>query len=115
MKRKAYRDFFREIEESESARIAEVIYDFVEGLHGAVVDQGMTYAQLAERIGKSPAYVTRVMRGDYNLTIATMVRYQRQPISNRTTRRPSRLRPSRPSRRQVKKAATAEGTNPPAT
>lgn len=34
---------------------------------------GMSKAALAQKLGTSPAYVTKVLRGDANLTIKTMV------------------------------------------
>ena len=77
MAKKDYSRFFSDARKRESYWIADATYSFVEDLHMATVEQGITYAQLAAKIGKSPAYITRVMRGDYNLTIATMVKLAR--------------------------------------
>jgi transcriptional regulator with XRE-family HTH domain len=46
-------------------------------LEGRLRSAGMSYADFAAKIGKSSPYVTRVMRGDYNLTIETMVKLAR--------------------------------------
>lgn len=35
---------------------------------------GLTYSELAQRLETSPAYVTKIFRGDSNLTIETMVK-----------------------------------------
>lgn len=35
---------------------------------------GLTYSDLAKRLETSPAYVTKIFRGDSNLTIETMVK-----------------------------------------
>lgn len=35
---------------------------------------GLTYSDLAKRMETSPAYITKVFRGDSNLTIETMVK-----------------------------------------
>jgi transcriptional regulator with XRE-family HTH domain len=37
----------------------------------------MTYASIAKKIGSSAAYITKVFRGDSNLTIETMVKLAR--------------------------------------
>jgi transcriptional regulator with XRE-family HTH domain len=37
-------------------------------------DKGITQAALAEKIGTSPAYISKVMRGDANFTLATMTK-----------------------------------------
>jgi transcriptional regulator with XRE-family HTH domain len=38
---------------------------------------GMQYKAVAEKLGTSPAYVTKVFRGDSNLTIESMVKLAR--------------------------------------
>ncbi|MHB9117126.1 MAG: helix-turn-helix domain-containing protein [Burkholderiales bacterium] len=38
---------------------------------------GMTYSAIAEKIGTSKAYITKVFRGDANLTIESMVKLAR--------------------------------------
>ena len=38
-------------------------------------EQGITYKALAEKIGVKPAYVSKVMRGDTNLTHETMAKF----------------------------------------
>lgn len=35
---------------------------------------GMNYADLAKKLGTSPAYITKIIRGDANLTIESMVK-----------------------------------------
>ena len=77
MEKKDYSKLFSDARKRDSYWIADATYSFVEDLHMATVEQKITYAQLAAKIGKSPAYITRVMRGDYNLTIATMVKLAR--------------------------------------
>lgn len=51
----------------ESAKI-----DFAVALEHLMESQGLRKVDLAERIGASSAYITKVMRGDANLTIRTM-------------------------------------------
>ena len=38
---------------------------------------GMTYRAIAEKLGSSPAYVSKVFRGDSNMTIESMVKLAR--------------------------------------
>jgi len=47
---------------------------FTEELHKMMSDRSMTRKQLADTLGASKAYVTRVLRGDANFTLATMVK-----------------------------------------
>jgi transcriptional regulator with XRE-family HTH domain len=47
---------------------------FAEELCRLLEEQGVSRSQLAERLGTSRAYVTRILRTDYNLTAETMVK-----------------------------------------
>lgn len=51
--------------------------EFVEGLVREMENRSITRAQLAERIGASTAYITKVLRGDTNFTIESMVKLTR--------------------------------------
>ncbi len=51
--------------------------EFVEGLAREMEIRSITRAQLAGRIGASAAYITKVLRGDTNFTIETMVKLAR--------------------------------------
>jgi transcriptional regulator with XRE-family HTH domain len=77
MRRKVYKEYFKKLEQSESYSYADALYAFIEDLHMATVEQKISYSHLADKIGNSPTYITRVMRGDYNLTIDTMVKLAR--------------------------------------
>lgn len=50
-----------------------VIEAFLERIENERERQGITRVQLAERMGCSPANITRIMRRTANLTVATMV------------------------------------------
>jgi transcriptional regulator with XRE-family HTH domain len=47
-------------------------FEFVEQLQGVLDRLGITRAALAKRLSKSPSYITQVLNGSRNLTIATM-------------------------------------------
>ena len=50
---------------------------FAIGLEKQRVAAEMTYAAVAKKIGTSAAYITKVFRGDTNVTIETMVKLAR--------------------------------------
>ena len=50
---------------------------FAEELCRLMAEQDIGGSQLAERLGTSRAYVTRILRTDYNLTAETMVKLAR--------------------------------------
>lgn len=47
---------------------------FTEDLHDLMQAKNVTRAELARRIGVSPAYITKVFRGSVNLTLESMCR-----------------------------------------
>ncbi len=51
--------------------------DFSMALENQRRGAGMTYAAIAKKIGTSAAYITKVFRGDANLTIESMVKLAR--------------------------------------
>jgi len=57
---------------AESAKL-----DFAVAMERMMGKSNLTKSDLARRIGSSPAYITKVLRGDSNLTIHTMVKLAR--------------------------------------
>jgi transcriptional regulator with XRE-family HTH domain len=51
-----------------------MILDFTDGLHNIMEANGITRTDLARRLGVSPAYITKVLRGNVNFTVDPMVR-----------------------------------------
>lgn len=51
--------------------------DFAMALEKQIRLAGMSYATLAKKIGTSAAYISKVFRGDTNMTIETMVKLSR--------------------------------------
>lgn len=47
---------------------------FTEDLHSLMRSQNVTRAELARRLGVSPAYISKVFRGTVNLTLESMSR-----------------------------------------
>lgn len=57
--------------------VGRAIHDFTEELHELMQQRAVSKAELARRIDCSPAYVSKVLRGDSNLTIDSMVKLVR--------------------------------------
>lgn len=53
---------------------AHVAVAFLVQVHGRMQAQGMSNAELARRMGTSSAYITRLFRGNANLSVQTMVK-----------------------------------------
>lgn len=51
--------------------------DFMISIHAIMQREKITNAALAEKIGCSPAYISKVLKGDANFTIETMVKISR--------------------------------------
>ena len=58
---------------------------FIVSCEDAMKALGITKTELARRMGTSPAYVTKILRGDVNFTLETLIRITRalgQPIGD---------------------------------
>ena len=53
------------------------ILDFTIDLYNLMKKRGVNRKELAGRLGTSPAYITRVLKGDANFTIKSMVKLVR--------------------------------------
>jgi ribosome-binding protein aMBF1 (putative translation factor) len=69
-----YRERVRSVENTPEFLLEVVKLTFAEELSRLLEEQGVSRRQLAERLGTSRAYVTRILRTDYNLTAETMVK-----------------------------------------
>lgn len=65
------------LRDTEGYYVEEVKNDFAVLVDKALERLQINRAELAKRLGKSPAYVSKVLRGDANLTIASMVKISR--------------------------------------
>ncbi len=69
----------REIEKLETSHDPDfelygVLLDVTEGIVKRMIDQGVRRTDLAERLGTSRAYVTKLLDGQENMTLKTLVR-----------------------------------------
>jgi transcriptional regulator with XRE-family HTH domain len=77
MMRPQYEKLLEDIETSIEYWSQTAILDFTEELSRLMEEEDVSRAELARRIGKSAPYVTKVLRGNVNFTLATMTRLAR--------------------------------------
>lgn len=69
-----YRGMFREAESSVDYWTGLPIVEFTEDICRLMDEQKVSRAELARRLGTSRAYVTKLLGGDANFTLLTMVK-----------------------------------------
>ncbi|MGI8739492.1 MAG: helix-turn-helix domain-containing protein [Gammaproteobacteria bacterium] len=74
LKETRYSDFLREARESNEYWTEAAIFDFTNDLALLIKENNMTRTQLAQRIGSSQAYITKVLGGNVNFTLASMTK-----------------------------------------
>ncbi len=68
-------DWYRDIDVSDLDYVEENLkLDFAVAIERAMVSRDTNKSEMAELIHSSPAYITKVLRGDANVTIATMAK-----------------------------------------
>jgi cyanate lyase len=73
----ALKMFAEKAQERDAYRVERAKLQFAVSLERQRRAAGLTYAAVAERLGTSAAYVTKVFRGDSNVTIESMVKLAR--------------------------------------
>jgi len=107
MKPRSFSELYQEAAQHQDYWIAGAILEFTESVVQEMKRQGLTRTALAERLGATPAYVTKILRGRVNFTLATMVRLSRALDAE------LRVRLGGSSRRQAVRGP-AEATRAPA-
>ena len=69
-----FRSLFEQAEKTSEFWRQAATLDFAEELSCLMAETGMTRAELARRLGTSPASITQALRADRNLTLETMTR-----------------------------------------
>ncbi|MCB1955761.1 MAG: helix-turn-helix transcriptional regulator [Rhodocyclaceae bacterium] len=70
-------DLLRKAKDGDSYWIESAKLDLSVELERLRTAKGLSYAELARRLGSSAAYVSKIFRGDANLTIETVVKLAR--------------------------------------
>lgn len=72
-----FADLLQSAEQSDRFRIDGLKVEISEQIYQAMNQQGISNADLARRLGKSRAYVTKLLRGTTNFTLESLVRIGR--------------------------------------
>jgi transcriptional regulator with XRE-family HTH domain len=108
MKKKSLKELFNQAKERDTYWTTSIILDFTEGLHKIMEANGITRSDLARRLRVSPAYITKVLRGNINFTIDSMVRLVRAAggeVHIQVEQKPQNKRASVYRKQGMKKAA----------
>jgi transcriptional regulator with XRE-family HTH domain len=71
---KTFKELFEEAERHPEYHKERAILEYTEELSRVMQQQGVTRTELGRRIGSSQAYVSRVLNGGANFTLATMTK-----------------------------------------
>lgn len=74
---KSYRALVNAAKETDKYWIESAKHDLAFGLHRQIRRSGLSNVELAARLNVKPPYISKVMRGDENLTIESMVKLVR--------------------------------------
>ena len=74
---KAFKAFIEESSKSDSYWVESAKIKFAVDLETQLRKAKMSYAAMAQKLGTSAAYITKVFRGDANMTIESMVKLAR--------------------------------------
>ena len=77
MSQKTFAKLFEAAKGRDPYWVARAIHTFTEELHKLAENEHISRAELARRLGVSPAYITKLFRGNANFTIESMVRLAR--------------------------------------
>ncbi|SEL61102.1 helix-turn-helix domain-containing protein [Ectothiorhodospira marina] len=72
-----FKSLFKDSRNSEEHWVARATQQFTEDLYNLMERRGVSKAELARRLETSPAYITKLLRGDVNFTVRSMVRLAR--------------------------------------
>lgn len=73
----SFKDTFKAAEEQDEYWAELAILEFTSQLNRLMLEKNISKVELARLLGTSPAYVTKVFRGDANFTMRSMVKLSR--------------------------------------
>jgi transcriptional regulator with XRE-family HTH domain len=108
---RSFSELYQEAGRHQDYWTAGAILEFTESVVREMERQGLTRTALAERLGATPAYVTKILRGKVNFTLATMVRLSRALGAELHVHLggSSRRQPARPTGETTRAAAARAG------
>ena len=69
-----FKSRLEQVKQTQAYRVQQLTLSFASTLANLMKERQVSKVQFAERVGTSPAYVTKVLRGDVNYTVETMVK-----------------------------------------
>ncbi|HEY0101227.1 MAG TPA: helix-turn-helix transcriptional regulator [Pyrinomonadaceae bacterium] len=72
-----FTNLFERFEQSETYHIDAAKLEISEQIYLTMEQQGVSKAELARRLGKSRAYITKVLQGSTNFTLESLIRVAR--------------------------------------
>jgi transcriptional regulator with XRE-family HTH domain len=77
MARMSFRGLLEEAQQHEDFWIEAAILEVTEAVARRMDELAISRSELARRLGSSPAYVTKILRGSASFTLATIVKLAR--------------------------------------
>jgi transcriptional regulator with XRE-family HTH domain len=74
---KSFRGLLEEAQQHDDFWIEAVILEITEAVVRRMDELALSRSELARRLGTSPAYVTKILRGSANFTLASIVKLAR--------------------------------------
>ena len=91
------RNFIKENENSFWFKLEELLYDLTETIYERMKQKGISQRELAKRLGVSDAYISKILKGNENISLKTLIKLalalglnveiKMQPIEQRSYRK----------------------------
>lgn len=75
--RERFADLLERADSTDAYQVDRLKVEISERIYNVMNEQGVSNAELARRLGKTRAYVTKLLRGTTNFTLASLVRIGR--------------------------------------
>jgi len=72
---KSCEELYQKAQKDPSYWTAKVTHSFAISLNNMMAEKNVTKTDLANKVGVSKAYITKVLRGEANFTVETMVKF----------------------------------------
>jgi len=71
---KAFKNFLKQVKKSDSFIAEQIKLDFIVQIYQLMREKNITQKEFARKLNVSEAYISKILRGDINFTINTMVK-----------------------------------------
>ena len=73
-KKYSFAELFAEAQKSLTYHVEGAVLEFTDDMLAQMEAEGISRSELARRMGTSPAYITKILRGSTNFTLESMVK-----------------------------------------